>query len=922
MSTPSSSSEVLALRWPNPPPFAPATGPLPRSNWLIPALLLCGAHPAVDCPNSEQAAAATKKLLDAGIRTIVCLQEPHEADTNLPYEQYVATAGAEILTYPIPDNGIPASMPATLHLISDILKKLQHGRPVYIHCWAGHGRTGTIASILLSAIYGYRAPQALDANQTGHGLRKHEATKMSPQGAVQRQFVKDAIDAMDHAKQHGTAVTSSRPRSGTDTMSDIPSFSPSPNDSHSFHWPSAPPLADASTAPGPTVLSNWIFPGLLCVGGYPSAAEQTKAKQYAQAMAACRFDVYVNLMQENELKRFRPYADLIEHYSLAQHPPLQPSFLNFPIPDGGVVAGREKEEEFVGLIYEIIQNLKQGKRLYIHCWGGHGRTGTIVSVILSVIDPQRFPVDEALRICQDLHSKREYNGKHKSPEGSQIPFVRAMVQKILDLPGEWKPKEDFQVPKLKYEKYAGEEDATMADSSENPMKYGDARARARARLASRDAAAAQPQRAGGGEGVIVIDSHGTASTTQATASVPSTPLRGPDVATRRLSGEQLKRGTSGNMPEMELMHHVELIKRTMLPIKDSAASSSSASSSTPASSSPLPPFTFLTMNTLADSLCTATSFPHTNAAALAWQSRKDMLIEEMIGANRHGGTGEAKPDIICLQEVDHYSDFFHPLLSVHGYSTSFFLKKPDPESQDGAAIFVRTGGQAPKFRVGQHETMRISEKMNQVCILVQLIPLDTSGAPCQKKRLYVATAHLKAKEGFEAIRRKQVELIMQHLRSFISRVHDVLTTGDGATASPSDKNPPHASLGFTLPESAAVIFAGDLNDTPTSPMYEYLMSHQAGGHDASSSNPFAFSSLYNQHHDASNPANDPSELFTTVKHRNVLVQRCIDYCFYTDPLRPTAILSVPIIKRDLPEYLPSTRYPSDHLSIAGTFSWK
>jgi len=50
------------------------------------------------------------------------------------------------------------------------------------------------------------------------------------------------------------------------------------------------------------------------------------------------------------------------------------------------------------LALELISRLKNGARIYLHCWGGHGRTGTLVSIILSIL--YDLTAQEAMTRCQ------------------------------------------------------------------------------------------------------------------------------------------------------------------------------------------------------------------------------------------------------------------------------------------------------------------------------------------------------------------------------------------------------------------------------------------------------------------------------------------------------------------------------------------
>lgn len=646
-------------------------------------------------------------------------------------------------------------------------------------------------------------------------------------------------------------------------------------------------------------------------------------------MVEARFDTYVNLMEEEELTRFRPYADIITYKCAQLKPPRADrlEFLHYPLVDGGVPLDGSS---FLSFVFDVYLRLVSGRRLYVHCWGGHGRSGMVAAVILAIIQKNKSP-DEAIKLCQELHAQRKYNPGHRSPEPTQIPFVREMIERVRQLPPNYTPPESFKLNHLSFTPYLPLDGASMVDvdgcvvSSSSDV---DRRRRILSRLESR-------VRAGGGSGVIVVDPFGTASTTSALASHPTTPLRS-HVRTIMADGDQ--------PPEINL--NSKGITRMMIPINEehriigapSASSSSSSSSALPrlasASAFPTPPpFTLIQMNTLADQLSDAASFPHVDPAILTWNHRKQLLLSELT--DRHGGE---VADIICIQECDHYDDWFKPQLAHHGYSQSTFLKKVSSFSADGVSLFVRDAA----FTIARHESI-VLEGMNQVLILAQLVPHDSNGVRMDHSdhRLYVATSHLKAKVGFELLRLRQVELITAHLLTFIHRHHpqSTLVTSPAAPSS----NPPHASARAEthLPSHAAVIFAGDLNDIPGSQMYQFLTTgrvdrdgqsaHAATQPDSNltlgAPRPSPLSlpmhSVYNRYFDPSHPLNHPGSLYTTVKYRDVLIERCIDYIFYAPQrLQPISLLTIPNINVQIPNYLPAEQYGSDHIAIKARFKWK
>uniref|UniRef100_A0A8D8Y586 Nocturnin n=1 Tax=Cacopsylla melanoneura TaxID=428564 RepID=A0A8D8Y586_9HEMI len=73
--------------------------------------------------------------------------------------------------------------------------------------------------------------------------------------------------------------------------------------------------------------------------------------------------------------------------------------------------------------------------------------------------------------------------------------------------------------------------------------------------------------------------------------------------------------------------------------------------------------------------------------ALDWRRRRYQMLQEIIAHN---------PDVICLQEVDHF-EFLKKTLLTQGYSGTFFPKPDSPcvyiqgnNGPDGCAIFYKT----------------------------------------------------------------------------------------------------------------------------------------------------------------------------------------------------------------------------------------
>jgi nocturnin len=250
-----------------------------------------------------------------------------------------------------------------------------------------------------------------------------------------------------------------------------------------------------------------------------------------------------------------------------------------------------------------------------------------------------------------------------------------------------------------------------------------------------------------------------------------------------------------------------------------------------------------TWNSLAD--CLAEGFTNVkDPAILSWENRRSMAIDVVKEHNY---------DIICLQEIDHYYDWYEPSLDKLGYSGVFQPKYND--NGDGICIFWKRD----KFKVVDDMRFRYI-KSSQVGLIVVL---GLASNPTQK--LCVGTTHLKAKPEFKDLRTSQGAVFMDSLQHIVNNHH------------------------------CPVIFAGDMNDEPDSPVIKAYKS--------------AYQSVYN----------DDNCKWTTWKQRSSVVKRCIDYIFYDSHwIKPVSFLAIPADEA-CPTMLPAPYYTSDHMALACRF---
>lgn len=248
---------------------------------------------------------------------------------------------------------------------------------------------------------------------------------------------------------------------------------------------------------------------------------------------------------------------------------------------------------------------------------------------------------------------------------------------------------------------------------------------------------------------------------------------------------------------------------------------------------------------------------------LNFETRRWRLLEEIM---RMG------PDLLAIEEVDHYASFFEPVLAKLGYEGLFMPKSASPclrlgYYSDGCALFWK-----PDVFTLITETKNTYTGSGQAYIVTTLQHMVS------KRNVVFGMTHLKAKDGIEneELRVLQATELLQQVQIHAARV--------------------------SLP---AVLVVGDLNSDYSHKgcitVQSMLDSELVQG--LSSAYPLS------QH------------TWTTWKLRaDKAIKAQIDYIFYKGEGLQLQQVLMPPGEQDLePTLLPGFRYPSDHLAIAGRF---
>jgi len=158
----------------------------------------------------------------------------------------------------------------------------------------------------------------------------------------------------------------------------------------------------------------WVEQGRFLAGEYPGSFDADTARRQMDAFLAAGLTTFIDLTHSHELAS---YESILKEQAGAHG--LEAHYHRFAIRDHGVPS----VELMRTILNTIDEALDGGRGVYVHCWGGVGRTGITVGCYFV---RHGSSGEEALAKVNKLYRTRSANFHYPiSPETEeQINFVR------------------------------------------------------------------------------------------------------------------------------------------------------------------------------------------------------------------------------------------------------------------------------------------------------------------------------------------------------------------------------------------------------------------------------------------------------------------------------------------------------------------
>lgn len=175
----------------------------------------------------------------------------------------------------------------------------------------------------------------------------------------------------------------------------------------------------------PVERSYWVVEGRFLAGAYPGSPDPARHHERAQKLWNAGIRTFVNLTEEDETNNsrqpFRPYDDILQQ--LAQRAGEAVTCLRFPVRDLSI----PDPAAMRAILDAIDRAITDGRSLYLHCFGGVGRTGTAVCCWL--LRHGHATPDDVVKMLHGLRqADRQTRGRIAPETAAQVNFVEKWLE--------------------------------------------------------------------------------------------------------------------------------------------------------------------------------------------------------------------------------------------------------------------------------------------------------------------------------------------------------------------------------------------------------------------------------------------------------------------------------------------------------------
>jgi ADP-ribosyl-[dinitrogen reductase] hydrolase len=176
--------------------------------------------------------------------------------------------------------------------------------------------------------------------------------------------------------------------------------------------------------PRPNGNTYWVVPHKFLAGEYPGDKDPVKARKKIKQFLAAGIRHFVDLTELGEKTRS---GELVRYNAIlseeARNSNIKATYQRFPIRDNSVPSDSQHLAE---ILLAIDRRIREEGAVYLHCWGGVGRTGLVVACWLQ---EHGRTAEDALAELSAKWSTVEKNYR-KSPETpDQVSWVKDWPQR-------------------------------------------------------------------------------------------------------------------------------------------------------------------------------------------------------------------------------------------------------------------------------------------------------------------------------------------------------------------------------------------------------------------------------------------------------------------------------------------------------------